>query len=241
MPILEKIYIPDFQIEYIFIANFVASLVTLFLLFKFYSKLRFSFDTALWKRIMRYALPVLVAGLAYAINEASDRIMMKYLLPKDIAKSELGIYAACYKLSIFMTLFSTAFRLGIEPFFFSHAENKNAKKTYADITKYFTIFGSFILVMVMVFSDLLKKLLISDEAYWEAMDIVPIILLANLFLGIYYNLSVWYKVTDKTKFGGFISMIAATITIVANFLLIPSIGYIGSAISTLAAYCTIDR
>jgi len=233
---LQKIYVVDFQVEYIFVANFVASLFTLILLLNFYTKLKLRFDAALWKRIMRYAFPVLIAGLAYAINEASDRIMMKYLLPKDIAKSELGIYAACYKLSIFMTLFSTAFRLGIEPFFFSHAESKNAKKTYADITKYFAIFGSLILVGVMVFADLLKKLLISDEAYWEAMDIVPIILLANLFLGIYYNLSVWYKVTDKTKFGGFISMIAATITIVANFLLIPSIGYIGAAISTLAAY-----
>lgn len=233
---LSKMYVADYQIEYIFIANFIASLFTLFLLMNFYTKLKFRFDVELWKRIMRYALPVLVAGLAYAINEASDRIMMKYLLPKDIAKSELGIYAACYKLSIFMTLFSTAFRLGIEPFFFSHASSKNAKKTYADITKYFTIFGSFILVGVMVFADLLKKLLISDEAYWEAMDIVPIILLANLFLGIYYNLSVWYKVTDRTKFGGFISVIAATITFVANLLLIPYIGYIGAAISTLAAY-----
>lgn len=238
MPILKKIYVPDFQIEYIFIANFVASLVTLFLLFKFYSKLRFSFDTALWKRIMRYALPVLVAGLAYAINEASDRIMMKYLLPEDIANSELGIYAACYKLTIFMTLFSTAFRLGIEPFFFSHSSSKNARETYAEITKYFSIFGALILVGVMVFADLLKELLISNEAYWEAMDIVPIILLANLFLGIYYNLSVWYKVTDRTRFGGVISIIAAVITIVANLLLIPSIGYIGAAISTLAAYTT---
>lgn len=235
---LQQIYVADFQIEYIFIANFIASFFTLVLLFNFYTKLSFSFNTELWKRIMRYALPVLVAGLAYAINEASDRIMMKYLLPKDIAKSELGIYAACYKLSIFMTLFSTAFRLGIEPFFFSHAGSKNATQTYADITKYFSIFGSFIFVGVMVFADLLKRLLISDEAYWEAMDIVPIILLANLFLGIYYNLSVWYKVTDKTKFGGLISVIAAIITIVANFLLIPTIGYIGAAISTLAAYGT---
>lgn len=238
LPFLQQIYIPDFQIQYIFIANFFASLVTLFLLFKFYANLRFSFDVDLWKRIMRYALPVLVAGLAYAINEASDRIMMKYLLPKDIANSELGIYAACYKLSIFMTLFSTAFRLGIEPFFFSHSSSKNARETYAVITKYFSIFGALILVAVMVFADLLKRLLISNEAYWEAMDIVPIILLANLFLGIYYNLSVWYKVTDRTRFGGLISVIAAVITIVANLLLIPTIGYIGAAISTLAAYGT---
>lgn len=234
--LLQSIYVPDFQVHYIFIANLIASLVTLFLMVNFYFKLKWSFDKALWIRIMRYSLPVLVAGLAYAINEASDRIMMKYLLPKDTAKSELGIYAACYKLAIFMTLFSTAFRLGIEPFFFSHAENKDARKTYAEITKYFTIFGSLILVTVMVFADVLKVLLIRDESYWEAMNIVPLILLANLFLGIYYNLSVWYKVTDRTLFGGYISVIAAIITIVANYVLIPTIGYIGAAISTLAAY-----
>lgn len=234
--LFEAIYVPDYQFQYIFIANFIASLSTLFLLMPFYIKLNWIFDKILWGKIMRYALPVLVAGLAYAINEASDRIMMKYLLPKDIAKSELGIYAACYKLAIFMTLFSTAFRLGIEPFFFSHAKNKNARETYAQITKYFTIFGSLIFMGVMVFADALKVVLIRDEAYWEAMSIVPLILLANLFLGIYYNLSVWYKVTDRTKFGGYISIIAAIITILANLFLIPVIGYIGAAIGTLAAY-----
>lgn len=233
---LAQIYVPDFQFQYIFIANFIASFATLILMGGFYVKLKFSFDKAMWKRIMRYALPILVAGLAYAINEASDRIMMKYLLPEDIADSELGIYSACYKLAIFMTLFSTAFRLGIEPFFFSHASHKNARKTYADITKYFTIFGSLILIGVMVFADVLKVILISDEAFWGAMNIVPLILLANLFLGIYYNLSVWYKVTDRTHYGGIISVIAATITILANLFLIPTIGYIGAAIGTLAAY-----
>lgn len=233
---LKAIYLPDFQVEYIFIANLIASLITLLLMFRFYFKVHLSFDRNLWNKMMRYAFPVLIAGMAYAINEASDRIMMKYLLPKDIAMDELGIYAACYKLAIFMTLFSTAFRLGIEPFFFSHSENRNARETYAQITKYFTIFGSFILVCVMVFADLLKVLLIRNEAYWEAMSIVPIILLANLFLGIYYNLSVWYKVTDRTKFGGYISVIAAILTIVINLLLIPEIGYTGAAISTLVAY-----
>src|SRR5699024_529052 len=149
---------------------------------------------------------------------------------------ELGIYAACYKLAIFMTLFSTAFRLGIEPFFFSHSENRNARETYAQITKYFTIFGSFILVCVMVFADLLKVLLIRNEAYWEAMSIVPIILLANLFLGIYYNLSVWYKVTDRTKFGGYISVMAAILTILVNLLVIPELAYDDCALPVAVHY-----
>lgn len=233
---IDHLYIPNFQVEYVFLANLIASLLTLFILFPFYTKLRLYFDKALWKRMMQYALPILVAGLAYAINEASDRMMMMYLLPEEMAKSELGIYAACYKLAIFMTLFTMAFRLGIEPFFFKQAAHKNAKKTYAEITKYFTIFGSLILVSVMVFIDLLKRILIRDPVFWEAMNIVPLILLANLFLGIYYNLSVWYKVTDRTRYGSYISIIAAVITIAANLWLIPSIGYIGAAIGTLAAY-----
>lgn len=226
-----------FEVEYVFIANLIASLLTLLIfIYPFYGKLRFHFDKKLWERMMRYSIPILISGLAFAINEASDRMMMQYLLPKDTAKSQLGIYAANYKLAVFMAMFTMAFRLGIEPFFFKHAENKNARQTYADITKFFTIFGSLILVSVMVFADLLKQLLIREEVFWEAMDIVPLILLANLFLGIYYNLSVWYKVTDQTRFGGYISIIAAAITIFANLLLIPVVGYIGAAIGTLAAY-----
>lgn len=233
---LASLYIPHYEIEYVFIANLVASLLTLLMMISFYFKVRFVFNKILWKKMMRYAFPVLIAGVAFAVNEAFDRIMMSYLLPKEVAKSQIGMYAACYKLALFMTLFSTAFRLGIEPFFFSQAEDKNARQIYAEITKYFTIFGSFILIVVMVFIDLLKRLIILDEAYWEAMNIVPLILLGNLFMGIYYNLSVWYKVTDRTKFGGYISLAAAGVTIGVNLLLIPTIGYIGAAISTLAAY-----
>ena len=135
-----------------------------------------------------------------------------------------------------MTLFATAFRLGIEPFFFKHASQSNAKQTYATITKYFTIFGSLILLFVVVYLDLFKRLLITNPEYWVALSIVPIILLANLCLGIYHNLSVWYKVTDRTKFGAYISVVGAVITLVLNFALIPLISYMGSAIATLAAY-----
>lgn len=235
---LQGIYKENYQVEYVFWSNLIASLFTLLLMLPFYFKLKLKFDKVLWKSMMRYAIPILVAGLAYAINEASDRIMMRYLLPEDTALGELGIYGACYKLAIFMTLFTTAFRLGIEPFFFSYVKHKDAREIYAEITKYFTIFGSLILVGVMVFADLLKQILIREEVFWEAMDIVPLILLANLFLGIYYNLSVWYKVSDRTKYGSYISVIAATITIAVNWWLIPVIGYIGAAISTLAAYGT---
>ncbi len=224
-----------YEINYIFISNVIASGLTLLLLFSFYTKIHYTFDKELWKRMMKYALPVLIAGAAYSINETFDRILLDKLLPENIADHMVGVYSACYKLALFMTLFATAFRLGIEPFFFSHAEDKNAPETYARITKYFVILGSFILVFVVVFIHILKYIL-RDESYWEALMIVPIILLANFCLGIYHNLSVWYKVTDKTKFGAYISVVGAIITLALNIILIPKYTYLGSAIATLAAY-----
>ena len=135
-----------------------------------------------------------------------------------------------------MTLFVMAFRLGIEPFFFNHSNSANAKETYAAITKYFTLFGCLILLVVVIYIDIFKRILIPNSQYWEALKIVPLILLANLFLGIYHNLSVLYKLTDRTKYGAYISVFAAVITLVLNFVLIPEIGYVGSAIATLVAY-----
>ena len=161
---------------------------------------------------------------------------MGYLLPPDIADAEVGVYSACYKLGLFMVLYRTAYTLGIEPFFFSHAESKDAPQTYATITKYFVIFGSFILLSVIVFADVLKVIMIQDESYWEAMKVVPLIILANFFLGIYTNLSVWYKLIDKTHIGAYISIVGAIITLVLNYVLIPSMSYYGSAIATIAAY-----
>ncbi len=234
--LFQAIYVPDFKISYVFISNLIASGLTLLMMLPFYFRIQFSFNSALWKKMMKYAFPVLIAGIAFSVNEVFDRIMLDYLLPQDIARSEIGAYSACYKLALFMTLFATAFRLGIEPFFFSHAESKNAQKTYAQITNYFVVFGAIILLSVIVFADLLKVFLIRDDSYWRAMEIVPLILLANLFLGIYHNLSVWYKITDRTKFGGYISLAGALLTIILNVILIPVIGYTGSAIATLAAY-----
>ena len=135
-----------------------------------------------------------------------------------------------------MVLFRTAYTLGIEPFFFSHAKNENAPQTYATITKYFVIFGSFILLSVIVFADVLKYIMLRDPSYWEAMKVVPLIILANFFLGIYTNLSVWYKLIDKTYIGAYISIVGAAVTLILNFVLIPIMGYYGSAIATIAAY-----
>ncbi|MCG2417639.1 oligosaccharide flippase family protein [Aequorivita sp. F47161] len=231
-----SLWFPENKVAYVFIANLIASAVTLLVLLPLYIKIGFGFSKTIWKQMMKYALPVLFAGIAFSINEAFDRILLKYLLPENIAEVQVGLYSACYKLGMFMTLFVMAFRLGIEPFFFNHSKESNAKTTYATITKYFTLFGCLILLGVVVYIDIFKQILIPNSQYWEALKIVPLILLANLFLGIYHNLSVWYKVTDRTKYGAYISAFAAIVTLVLNYILIPYMGYMGSAIATLAAY-----
>lgn len=232
------IYKPDFQISYIFISNLIASGITLILMLELYFKNKYDFDVALWKKMMKYAWPILIAGIAFTINEVFDRILLQHLLPENIAKAEIGKYSACYKLAVFMTLFATGFRLGIEPFFFSHSNSENPQKAYAQITNYFVILGSTILLTVIVFADVLKVLIVRNEAYWEAMPVVPILILASFFLGIYHNLSVWYKVTDKTRYGAFISGIGAIITLLINYFGIPHFGYVASAFATLLAYGT---
>ncbi len=233
---LSTLYFDDFQIGYIFVSNIIASLLTFLALSPNYLQVKWQFDFNLWKRMMRYGLPILIAGIAFAINEQFDKILLGKLLPADIADSEVGVYSACYKLGLFMVLFRTAYTLGIEPFFFSHADKENATQTYATVTKYFVILGSFIQFAVIVFADVLKQLMIRDSSYWEAMKVVPLIILANFFLGIYTNLSVWYKLIDKTHIGAYISIVGAAVTLALNFLLIPRYSYYGSAIATIAAY-----
>jgi len=236
--VLKSMYVPDFEINYIFISNLVASAVTLVLMFSFYFQIKYRFDSRLFKKMMRYAIPVLIAGIAFSVNETFDRILLDYLLPEDIADTKIGMYSACYKLAVFMTLFATAYRLGIEPYFFSHANTENPQKNYAKILEFFVAFGSVMLLSIVVFADILKPYIVRSEDYWEAMWIVPLILIANLCLGIYHNLSVWYKVTDRTKFGAYISVFGAVITLALNFWLIPIMEYRGSAIATLVAYAS---
>jgi O-antigen/teichoic acid export membrane protein len=233
--IFSSFYYPNFQVGYIFISNLIASLATFIIFSPEYFKLNWKFDWKVWKKMMNYGFPILLAGLAFAINEHFDKILLEKL---HIPKSEIGAYAACYKIGMFMVLFRTAYTLGIEPFFFSHASNENAQQTYATITKYFVIFGSFICLFVIVFVDVLKQALVPNPTYWEADKVVPLIVLANFFLGIYTNLSVWYKLIDKTKIGAYISIIGAIVTLALNFILIPKISYYGSAIATIAAYGT---
>lgn len=232
---IATIYVEDFEVGYVFVANVIASFATLLVLLPHYLRLSWHFNSGLWKRMMQYSLPVMVAGIAFAVNETFDRIILEQM---GVPKADIGSYSACYKLALFMTLFATAFRLGIEPFFFSHSGNANAPQTYATITKYFVIFGSAILLTVVVFADVLKLFIIPNSDFYTAMSVVPLIILANFCLGIYHNLSVWYKLSDKTKIGAYISIVGAVITLALNFILIPYLSYYASAIATLAAYGT---
>jgi O-antigen/teichoic acid export membrane protein len=236
--VFESIYIPHFEINYIFIANLFASGITLALMASFYINIKYTFSSVLWKKMVRYAFPVLIAGIAFSINETFDRILLDKLLPADIAETEIGMYSACYKIALFMTIFVTAYKLGIEPYFFRHAKSENPQKNYARILEFFVIFGALILLSVVVFADILKPFIVRSEAYWEAMWVVPVILMANLCLGIYHNLSVWYKITDKTRFGAYISIIGAVITLVINIVFIKTFSYKASAIATLVAYAS---
>jgi len=221
------------KVNFIFIANLVGSAVSLLLLLPYLLKFKWSFNTVLFKKMISYSWPIAVAGIAYVINENLDKI----LIGKMIDKNAMGIYSACYKLAIFMNLYIMAFRLGAEPFFFNHSDKENAKETYAKILNYFIIIGALVFLGIVVFIDLLKQPFINHE-YWDAIVIVPIVLLANLFLGVYHNLAIWYKLTDKTRYGMYFSIIGAIITIVVNVTLIPLIGFIASAWATLLAYGT---
>ncbi|WP_010255195.1 oligosaccharide flippase family protein [Myroides injenensis] len=233
---IHSIYIENYQVSYIFIANLIASLFTFLVFYKDYFYIKFTINKELIREMLRYSFPVMIGGLAFAINESFDKILLERLLPADIALSEVGKYAACYKLGLFMVLFRQAYTLGIEPFFFNYAKNEDAPTKYATITKYFAIFGSAIMLGVIIFSDVLKVLFIRNESYWDAMIVVPLIILANLCMGIYTNLSVWYKLRDKTMVGAYISILGAILTLLFNYLLIPVWGYMGSAIATLIAY-----
>lgn len=230
---LTEIFNSTDKINFIFFANIIGSAFSFILLLPYLLKFKWSFNIQLFKKLISYSWPIAVAGVAYVINENLDKI----LIGKIIGKDEMGIYSACYKLAIFMNLYIMAFRLGAEPFFFNHSDKKDAKETYAKILNYFIIIGSLVFVGIVLFIDLLKRPFINED-YWGAIIIVPIVLLANLFLGVYHNLAIWYKLTDKTSFAMFFSIIGAIITIIINFALLPKIGFIASAWATLIAYGT---
>ncbi|MBY0543240.1 MAG: polysaccharide biosynthesis C-terminal domain-containing protein [Sphingobacteriaceae bacterium] len=222
-------------IGYVFLSNLIASLATLIYLLPEFLKLQFKFDKELFGKMYSYSWPILVANLSFIVNENLDKIVLKKLLPIEIADGEVGIYGAVCKIAIFLSIFITAFRLGAEPFFFSHAKQQNAKNTYATILKYFVIALTILFVGLIANIEILKHF-ISKSEYWVGLPAVPYLLLGYVCLGIYMNLSIWYRLSDQTRFGLYISVIGAIITIVLNIILIPKFSYMGSAWVSMLAY-----
>lgn len=238
---VNSIYSPENLIEYIFISNLLASVVTVFLFSKTLRHLASGFDSKLFKKMIVYSLPLVVVGLAGMINETLDRILLKQLLPDGTGDSDAGVYSAFYKLSLVLTLFVQAFRFAAEPFFFKQAGETDARQTYAHIMKWFVYVCGFIYVSTMAFLPWLSGLLIRKKEYFEderGLAVVPVLLLANLFLGIYYNLSIWYKLSDKTRLGAWTAIAGAAVTLAGNLIFIRYYSYVASAWTTLVAYAT---
>lgn len=231
---LGAFYSPEIGIGYVFIANLAANFCSIILLLPEFTGLRYRFSAELWKRMMRYAMPLLIVGFAGMINETFDRILLKYMLPESDAMKQVGIYGACYKISILITIFIQAFRYAAEPFFFSQSVEGTAKSTYARVMNYFVLACSVIFLGTMVNISWIQFFI--GESYRSGLDVVSILLLANLFLGIYFNLSVWYKITGKTKYGAWITVVGAAITLTINVAFIPTYGYHACAWATLICY-----
>ena len=230
-------YSPSFGIGYIFVANLVASAVTFLMLSKELLIARIKhFSWELWKRMIKYSWPITIAGLAGIINETFDRQFLKFLLPDEIGRHELGVYGGVAKVVTFVILFRQAYSLGIEPFFFSNSKNKNAKEMYVKLMDIFIAINCLIVLFLSVNLDWIAKVYINNPEYYEGISILPILFFASLFLGIYLNLSIWYKLTDKTIIGAYISAIGVFITIIINFYFIPKYGYWASTWATIASY-----
>ena len=229
-------YKPTNPIFYVVLANLIQSVVTLLLLSPQIAQVRFKFNVKLWKQMMVYSLPLIIVGMGGMVNETFDRLMLHWWLPGDaiIKDTQVGIYSACYKLSILITLFIQAFRMGAEPFFFKQAEGQNPQRIFARVMKFFVIIICLMFLAVSLYMPVWKNFI--GPKYWAGLSVVPILLLANMFIGIYYNLSVWYKLGNKTSAGAWITIGGALLTTVINFIFIPTYGYHACAWATFICY-----
>lgn len=238
--LVQAVYDPAIGVGYVFLINLIGSAVKFLLLLPEWpaphlGRKDAGFDAKLLRPMLAFGLPLLVAGLAGMTNETADRVLMKHLLPADVADAQIGIYGASYKLAILITLFIQAFRFAAEPFFFSHAKEKDSRETFARIMNIFVAVCMGAFLLVMLFLDLFRWF-IPNPAYWPGLVVVPILMMANVFLGIYYNQSVWYKLSDRTRAGSTISIIGAAITLTLLFWWIPIFGYLGAAWATFICY-----
>ena len=232
---IKAIYHPEVGVGYIFLSNLIASVATIILLLPEIFRHKIRFDFGLWKRIVAYSLPLMAAGLAGSVNEAIDRVLLKHRLHEDaLPMEQLGVYGANIKIAVLMTLFIQMFRYAAEPFFFNNAKEKDSRETIAEVMKYFIIFCLFIFLGITCYIDVIKHFIDSD--YWEGLGVVPVMLLAYMCLGFYFNLSIWFKLNNQTKYGLMIASIGALISIAGNWLLIPVWGYHASAWMHLVCY-----
>jgi O-antigen/teichoic acid export membrane protein len=232
---VQKIYHAETGVGYIFLSNLIASVATIILLLPEIVRHKIRFEFGLWKHIVAYSLPLMAAGLAGNVNEAIDRAILKYRLPESsLPMEQLGVYGANIKIAVLMALFIQMFRYAAEPFFFSNAKEKDSRETIAGVMKYFVVFCLFIFLGVTFYLDIIKYFI--DSKHWEGLGVVPVMLLANMSLGIYYNLSIWFKLNNRTWYGLVIASIGATVSIAGNWLLIPVWGYHASAWMHLVCY-----
>lgn len=233
---------PEEGVLFILIANLCASIVKMLFVSDIIMKVRFKIDKSLIKSMITYSFPLVIAGLAGIVNETIDRILLKQivynpLIPGSLeaAEAQVGIYSACYKLAMLVTILLQAYRYAAEPFFFEQLKNEDRNKVYSKIMNLFIAAVCFVFLAVSINLSLFK-FFIQTELYWEGLKVVPILLLANVFLGIYYNQSIWYKLSGKTKFGAYIAIIGALFTVGINLFFIPDYGFMACAWATLLVY-----
>lgn len=231
------VWSPEVRVGYVFLANVIASCATMLYLFPQMRMISLpAFDPVLWRKMILYSAPLILVQFAGIINSMFDRAMQKWLLPGTPQENlaDVGIYGNIYKLAMLITIFTQAYRYAAEPFFFRHANDADAPELQARVTKWFTIVSATGMLGVLLFIDIIKYFL--AEPYWVGLHMVPILLLANVLLGLYYNLSVWYRLKDKTYIGAAISIAGALVTVVLNVWWVPLYGYIGSAWAALLTY-----
>ena len=237
---LGTFYNKDIGIGYYLIGNLAGSILTFIILRKEFTQIRFNFDPALWKRVMQYAYPLIIVGMGGMVNEMLSRLIYQHVvdLPEEQAKHELGIFGNIYRLAVLITIMIQAFRMAAEPFFFNQSKEENAPRTYARIMKFFVIACCFMFLFISLYIDVFAWFFqaVNKPLWVEGLSIVPLLALGNVFLGIYYNLSIWYKLTNKNMMGAAITIGGAIITIVLNVLLIPRLHYLGAAIATFCCY-----
>ena len=242
-------YNPDYGVGYVFVANILATgIQTLCLLpaivegFKNEHGLPTSdsrrlFSGDLLKRMLRYSLPLLVLGVCGIMNQTLDRILFPFFYDGADAQAQLGIYGACFKVAMVMMMFTQAFRYAYEPFVFAKHKDRESVAAYADAMKYYIIFSYMILLGMIFYLDLLKFII--APSYWEGLKVVPVVLWTYIFQGVYFNLSFWYKLTDKTQWGAYFSILGVVITFALQAIFVPRIGYIASAASSTVCYFVI--